>query len=213
MPQVTTQVSTQATTQSTPIDFWFSVGSLYTYLTVMRIDRVEDAADVSFRWRPFSVRALMAESGATAPNPRKLAYAWRDVERRAAMYLCDFDKRPPFPIKNFDLANRIAVVGAAEGWCADYVRATYSRWFGLGEEAGSEPNVSESLKEIGQDPARVIALAQAEETGRAYEAATEEARRLGIFGVPTFVTRGEIFWGDDRLEDALRWHAAGTLRR
>ncbi len=105
------------------------------------------------------------------------------------------------------------MVGAAEGWCPDYVRATYSRWFGLGEEAGSEPNVSESLREIGQDPARVIALAQSEETGRAYAAATEEARRLGIFGVPTFVTRGEIFWGDDRLEDALRWHANGSLRR
>jgi 2-hydroxychromene-2-carboxylate isomerase len=200
--------------QGAPIDFWFSIGSLYTYLTVMRIDRVEDAMDVTFRWRPFSVRAIMRETGSRPfSNPTKLAYVWRDVERRAAMYLCDFDKRPPFPIKNFDLANRIAVVGAAEGWCADYVRATYSRWFGLGEEAGSEPNVSESLREIGQDPARVIARAQSEETGRAYEAATEEARRLGIFGVPTFVTRGEIFWGDDRLEDALRWHASGSLRR
>jgi 2-hydroxychromene-2-carboxylate isomerase len=201
-------------TQDTPVEFWFSIGSLYTYLSVMRIDRVEDAMGVTFRWRPFSVRAIMREmDNQPISKPAKLAYMWRDVERRAAMYLCDFRRRPPFPIKNFDLANRIAVVGAAEGWCADYVRATYSRWFGLGEEAGSEPNVSESLREIGQDPARVIALAQSEETGRAYEAATDEARKLGIFGVPTFVTRGEIFWGDDRLEDALRWHANGSLVR
>ncbi|MBX9824693.1 MAG: DsbA family protein [Xanthobacteraceae bacterium] len=197
-----------------PIDFWFSVGSPYTYLSVMRLDRFEDLDGVSFRWRPFSVRAIMIEmDNIPSRKPLKLAYMWRDIERRAAGSLCDFPKRPPYPLKNFDLANRIAVVGAAEGWCEDYVRATYARWFGLCEEAGSEPNVSASLKEIGQDPERVLTLAQSDETGRAYEAATAEAKGLGIFGAPSFVTRGEIFWGDDRLEDAVRWHGKGTLLR
>jgi 2-hydroxychromene-2-carboxylate isomerase len=93
------------------------------------------------------------------------------------------------------------------------VRATYSRWFGLGEESGSEPNASASLKEVGQDPARVLALARSDEIGRAYDEATAEARSLGIFGAPTFVTGGEIFWGDDRLDDAVRWHDKGTLLR
>jgi 2-hydroxychromene-2-carboxylate isomerase len=200
--------------QAAPIDFWFSIGSLYTYLSVMRIDRFEELHGIAFRWRPFSVRAIMIEmDNIPARKPAKLAYMWRDIERRAVGALCDFPRRPPYPLKNFDLANRIAVVGAAEDWCADYVRATYSRWFGLGEEAGSEPNVSASLKEIGQDPHRVLALAESDETGRAYDQATAEAKALGIFGAPTFVTRGEIFWGDDRLEDAVRWHGKGTLVR
>jgi 2-hydroxychromene-2-carboxylate isomerase len=160
------------------------------------------------------VRSIMIEmDNIPARKPLKLAYMWRDIERRAAGALCDFPKRPPYPLKNFDLANRIAVVGAAEDWCPDYVRATYSRWFGLGEEAGSEPNVSASLREIGQDPNRVLALAESDETGRAYDQATAEAKALGVFGAPTFVTRGEIFWGDDRLEDAVRWHGKGTLVR
>lgn len=198
--------------QATPIDFWFSIGSLYTYLSVMRIDRIEETQDVTFRWRPFNVRAIMIEmDNRPATKPAKLAYMWRDLERRAAMNLLDFQKRPPYPLKNFDLANRIAVVAAAEGWCADYARAAYARWFGLGEEAGSEPNVGSSLKEIGQDPARVLSLAQSDETGRAYDAATAEARSLGIFGAPTFVTRGELFWGDDRLENAVRWHLHGKM--
>jgi 2-hydroxychromene-2-carboxylate isomerase len=138
---------------------------------------------------------------------------WRDLKRRAAMMLADYpEQRPPYPLQNFDLANRIAVVAANEGWCAEYARATYGRWFGEREESGSEPNVSKCLKEIGQDPARVLALANSDETGRAYEAATAEARSLGIFGAPTFVTRGQIFWGDDRLEDAIRWHRFGTLK-
>jgi len=74
-----------------------------------------------------------------------------------------------------------------------------------------EPNLSDSLREIGEDPERVVALAESDKARRAYEAATAEARRLGIFGAPTFVTRGEAFWGDDRLEDAVTWHQRGTL--
>jgi 2-hydroxychromene-2-carboxylate isomerase len=200
--------------ETAPIDFWFSVGSMYTYLTVMRLDRIEELHDVAFRWRPFSVKAIMIEmDNRPMSKPKKLDYMWRDLERRAHGYLCDFPKRPPYPLKEFDLANRIAVVGAQEGWCPDYVRTTYSRWFGLGEESGGEPNVSGSLKEIGQDPARVLKLAQSDDIGRAYEAATAEAKSLGIFGAPSFVTRGEMFWGDDRLDDAVRWHGKGTLLR
>lgn len=86
-------------------------------------------------------------------------------------------------------------------------------WFGLGQESGSEPNVSESLREVGQDPQRVLALAQSDEVARAGEAETAAARGLGIFGSPTFVVGGEVFWGDDRLEDAISWLEHGEVRR
>ncbi len=197
--------------QSDPIDFWFSIGSIYTFLSVMRLDRVEDVSDIRFRWRPFNVKALMIEmDNRPASKPVKLAYMWRDLERRAEYYGFPFERRPPHPLKEFDLANRIAVVGAQEGWCADYVRTAYRLWFDDLHEPGLEPNVSESLREIGQDPQRVVTLAQSDAIGRAYDAATDEARKLGIFGVPSFVTRGEVFWGDDRLEDAIRWHRERT---
>jgi 2-hydroxychromene-2-carboxylate isomerase len=198
--------------QSDPIDFWFSIGSLYTFLSVMRFDRVEDTTDVRFAWRPFRVRTIMQEmNNLPAAQPKKLAYAFRDVHRRAALYGFAFEGEPPYPLKNSDLANRVAIIGAREGWCADYVRATYRRWFVEHQECGAEPNLSDSLREIGEDPRRVLALAETEETTRAYEAATDEARALGIFGAPTFVTCGEVFWGDDRLADAVTWHQHGTL--
>ncbi len=91
------------------------------------------------------------------------------------------------------------------------MRATYRRWFVDGLEAGSDPNLTESLQEIGQDPARVIALAKSAAAGAAYDAATDQARKLNVFGAPTFATGGEIFWGDDRLDDAIAWHRAGSL--
>jgi 2-hydroxychromene-2-carboxylate isomerase len=198
--------------KSDPIDFYFSIGSLYTFLSVMRFDRVEDTTDIRFAWRPFRVRTIMQEmNNLPGAQPKKLAYAFRDVHRRAGLYGFAFEGEPPYPLKNSDLANRVAVVGAREGWCADYVRATYRRWFVEKQECGAEPNLSDSLREIGEDPRRVLALADGAETTHAYDAATDEARRLGIFGTPTFVARGEVFWGDDRLADAVTWHEHGTL--
>lgn len=192
---------------SDAVDFWFSVGSTYTYLTVMRLDEVERKSGVRFRWRPFSVRAIMKEMDNTpfSTKPVKAAYMWRDIERRAAQRGLPVRVPAPYPLPDFDLANRVAVLGAREGWCADYVRAAYRRWFQDGEPAGSEPSLSASLLEIGQDPKRVTAAARGDEIGRAYDQATDEARLLGIFGAPTFAVADEIFWGDDRLEDAIAW--------
>src|SRR5262245_28137473 len=113
------------------IDFWFSVGSTYTYLTVSRLKQIEAASGVCFRWRPFNVLSIMREMNNIpfSPKPTKAAYMWRDIERRASLYGLSIRLPVPFPLKDFDLANRIAVLGATEGWCSDYVRATYRRWF------------------------------------------------------------------------------------
>jgi len=196
------------------IDFWFTVGSTYTYLTVSRLHEVEAATGIRFRWHPFNARAIMQEMNNVpfATKPIKLAYMWRDVERRASKYEVPLNVPTPYPLKNFDLASRVAVLGEMEGWCPNYVRASYRRWFVEGKEVGAEPNLSESLSEIGQDPDRVIVAANAETVGRAYDDNTNEARRLNIFGSPSFVVGGEVFWGDDRLDDAIAWHTNGTLR-
>ena len=197
------------------IDFWYFIGSTYTYLALMRLGEVEAASGVRFRHRPFNVRAIMREMDNIpfSTKPIKAQYMWRDIERRAALYGIPFRHPPAYPLKNPDLANRVAILGAGEGWCAAYTRATYRRWFADDQESGSEPNLSESLVEIGQDPARVLALAASDAIGAAYDAETDTARRLHIFGAPTFAVGDEIFWGDDRLEDAIRWRRLGTLAK
>jgi 2-hydroxychromene-2-carboxylate isomerase len=193
------------------IDFWISVGSTYSYLAVRRLDEVAKAKGIAFRWRPFSVRSIMIEQN-NIPfrgKPVKMAYMWRDIERRARMYNL-FPRLPaPYPLQEFDLANRVAIVGERQGWCAKYIQATYRRWFHDGQEAGSEPNLSESLREIGQIPDEIIAAARSEAIGRMYEGATQEAKSLGVFGSPTFVVGREVFWGDDRLDDAIYWLKTG----
>jgi 2-hydroxychromene-2-carboxylate isomerase len=79
---------------------------------------------------------------------------WRDIERRAAMYGIQASLPAPYPAKQSIVANLVATVGMHQGWGADFVKAAYRRWFQLGQETGSEPALSESLREIGQDPSQ-----------------------------------------------------------
>jgi 2-hydroxychromene-2-carboxylate isomerase len=161
---------------------------------------------------PIFLLAIATYARPFVGKPVKTAYIWRDIERRADAYAMPLRVPVPYPLQQLERANRVAVLGSQEGWCADYTRATYRRWFRDGLEPGSEPNLSETLREIGQDPLRVIAQAEGGEIDKALRAATDEARSLGIFGSPTFAVGREIFWGDDRLDDALAWHRSGTLK-
>ncbi len=196
-----------------PIDFWFTMGSTYTYLSVMRIAEKQRSSGVTFCWRPFHLLIILQEMKHVpfADKPAKSAYMWRDIERRAAMHGISVQLPAPYPAKQSVFANLIATVGMREGWGADYVRSAYRRWFQLAQETGSEPNVSESLRDIGQDPARVVALANSEATKASLIAETDAARELGIFGSPTFAVGRELFWGDDRLEDAINWRQSGCV--
>ena len=197
-----------------PIDFWFTMGSTYSYLSVMRLGELGRSSGIRFRWRPFHLLVILQEMKHVpfADKPAKSAYMWRDIERRAAMYGLPVSLPVPYPAKQSIMANLVAILGMRQGWGVDFVRAAYRRWFQLGQETGSEPNVSESLRDIGQEPQSVLALANATDATAALIAETEVAKKLGIFGSPTFVVGRELFWGDDRLDDAISWQRHGRVR-
>ena len=190
------------------IDFYFSIGSTYTYLTVTRILDVEKKHSVKFNWKPFSVRAIMKEMN-NIPFPKekvnKVNYMWRDIERRAKGYGF-FAKTPvPYPLTQFDLANKLAILGLEEGWGVDYVRLTYKRWFQEGKEPAVDPNISEICNELNIDKNKVIEKANSDKIEKKYLTNTENARNNKVFGSPSFIVSNEIFWGDDRMEDAITW--------
>jgi 2-hydroxychromene-2-carboxylate isomerase len=197
-----------------PIDFWFTMGSTYSYLSVMRLADVERSTGVTFRWRPFHLLLILQEMKHIpfADKPAKSQYMWRDIARRAAMHGLPATLPAPYPAKQSVMANLVAIAGMREGWGADFVRAAYRRWFQAGEETGSEPNLSSSLRDIGQDPVRVLALATSAAVNETMLAETDAARTLGIFGSPTFTVGEELFWGDDRLDDAIGWYREGAVR-
>ena len=191
------------------IEFWYSIGSTYTYLSTQRLAQIETENEVVFEWCPFSVRSRMIEMENVpfmAEKKRdKIDYMWRDVQRRANFYGFDAKVPAPYPLKEFDLANKVAILGKDQGWIKEYTILTYKKWFLEHLEPGSEPNLSSTLKEIGLDPDNVIKQAQTDEIEQKYLKNTEMAKNKGIFGSPTFIVENEVFWGDDRCEDAIKW--------
>ena len=191
------------------IEFWYSIGSTYTYLSTQRLAQIETENEVIFEWCPFSVRSRMIEMENVpfmAEKKRdKIDYMWRDVQRRANFYGFNAKVPAPYPLKEFDLANKVAILGKDQGWIKEYTILTYKKWFLEHLEPGSEPNLSSTLKEIGLDSDSVIKQAQTEEIEQKYLKNTEMAKNKGIFGSPTFIVENEVFWGDDRCEDAIKW--------
>jgi 2-hydroxychromene-2-carboxylate isomerase len=196
------------------IDFFFTMGSTYSYLAVTRLPEVARKNGIAFRWRPFHLLTILNDMKHVpfADKPAKMNYMWRDLERRAAMHGIPIKVPAPYPARLSGFANQVALLGMQEGWGEAFVREAYREWFQLGHETGSEPNVSNSLRAAGQDSARVLARAASEEVKEALAAETDRAKALGIFGSPTFVVGGkELFWGDDRLEDAISWAKTGRV--
>lgn len=189
------------------LDFYFFVGSTYSYLSVSRAGALAAAHGVELTWRPFSVRTLMREQNNSpfAGKPTKLKYMWRDLERRASRFGVPFDGAPPYPIDPREQANHVATLASSEGWCEEFVREAYRTWF-LDKLDPGDPQVLPGILERVGKPADCIERAERDEVVSAYAARTDRARTLGIFGSPTWVHNDEeIFWGDDRLEDAIEW--------
>jgi 2-hydroxychromene-2-carboxylate isomerase len=201
--------------QSKPIDCWLSLGSTYSYLTVMRMPELSAKSGVEIRLRPFYVGRLFREMGyfPFPPDAPKTKYMWQDLQRRSAYYGIDINMPVSYPARQADMANKIAIIGLEEGWGEAFVRTAYRNWFVEGKETGSEPNISDSLREVGQDPDRVIPIASGPDLEAALTKEIATAKALGIFGAPTFVVGDQLFWGDDRLEDAIKWAQHGTLAR
>ena len=191
------------------IEFWFSIGSTYTYLSVSRLDQVTKENNINFSWHPFSVRKLMMEMNNipfTPPEKKvKSDYMWRDIKRRSNDYNLNPKIPAPYPLKEFDLANRIAILGLEEGWCEEYVKLTYKYWFEEGLEAGSDKCLKTIFHKMEISFNETVNRANQEDIENKYVEQTNKARELGIFGSPTFLVDGEIFWGDDRLNDAINW--------
>lgn len=197
----------------TPLDAFFFLGSTYTYLSVNRADALASKHGLSIRWRPFSVRTLMHEQNNVpfAGKPAKLAYMWRDVARRAERLGIPFNGAPRYPIDRDERANHVATLAAIEGWCIDFAQAAYRAWFLGDDDPGGDQALRQILTGLGRDADAVLAAADTPQVRERYAQETAIARELGIFGSPTFVSGREIFWGDDRLEDALAWHLASGL--
>jgi 2-hydroxychromene-2-carboxylate isomerase len=194
------------------LEFWYEFASTYSYLSVMRIEKVAAAAKVEVAWRPFLLGPIFRAQGwSDSPfnlYPAKGRYMWRDLERLAAGYGLPWRKPSVFP-RNGLLAARIAFAAEPEGWCPDWTRAVFTAEFAHDRDVGDTAVLAGLLETLDRDPGAVLARAESGENKAGLRAQTERAEVLGIFGAPSFVVEGELYWGNDRLGDAIAKAALG----
>jgi 2-hydroxychromene-2-carboxylate isomerase len=195
---------------SRALSIWFSYGSTYSYLSVMRIEQLAAEHGVKVQWKPFHVLAIFRDmglpNGPFKPYPAKISYMWRDLERRAARHGLPYQRPPIYPPKMIR-TTCVGLVAAREGWCGPFTRTTFHLHWAEGILIDTEENLCRSIAEQNHDPERVLNASRSEDIRQELNDQTEKARQLGIFGAPSFVVGEELFWGDDRMDEAIEYAA------
>ncbi len=194
------------------IDFWFEFGSTYSYPSAARIEAIARAAGIHVAWQPFLLGPLFAEQGWNDSPfnlyPRKGRYMWRDLERLCKGYALPFRRPSTFP-RNGLLAARVACAGLGEAWLPEFVRAVYAANFAHDLDVADREVLAGILEAMELDAVSILARAATQQAKDMLRAQTDRAVELGLFGAPSFVVRGELFWGNDRLGDAVAWAHLG----
>ena len=192
--------------------FWYEFASTYSYPAAARIEPAAAAAGVAIEWRPFLLGPIFAQQGWTDSPfnlyPVKGAYMWRDLERICAREGLPLRRPSVFP-RNSLLAARVALVAADENWCGDFTRAVYRANFVADRDIADPDVIRGVIDELGRSGAATLERAATPAIKQRLRAQTEEAMALGVFGAPSFTIGAELFWGNDRLEQALEWAKEG----
>jgi 2-hydroxychromene-2-carboxylate isomerase len=188
------------------IQFWFEFGSNYSYLSVMRIEGAARQRGVGIVWRPFLLgpifRALGFAGSPFLQQKEKGAYVWQDMARQCRKYGLPWTQPKSFP-RSSVLPARVALLGAEEPWIGEFCRRVMALNFVLDRDIDRADAVAAILAELKLPAETIIGAAQGEPTKALLREQTDTARRRGIFGAPTFFVGAEMFWGNDRLDDAL----------
>jgi 2-hydroxychromene-2-carboxylate isomerase len=190
------------------IEFWYEFASTYSYLSAMRIETLAADAGVPVAWKPFLLGPIFhAQGWDNSPfniYPAKGRYMVRDIERQAAARGLVFALPKNFP-QNSLAAARIAILGAEEAWIGAFTRAVFTAEFADGADIADRQVLAAILGRLGLDSERLLRRIEDADCKQRLRQQTADAQARGLFGAPAFIVGDELFWGDDRLEQALAW--------
>jgi 2-hydroxychromene-2-carboxylate isomerase len=189
-------------------EFWYEFASSYSYPAALRIGALADERSVSLSWRPFLLGPIFAAQGwRDSPfniYPAKGRYMWRDLERTCKAMGVPLKRPEPFPQPSL-LAARIALVLEGDER-SDFSRRVFVAEFGQGLPIADRATLSKILDACGVDPTATFERAESEPNKARLKAECARASGIGVVGAPCLVTEdGEVFWGNDRLEQGLDW--------
>lgn len=190
----------------TPIEFWYEFGSNYSYLSVMRIEQAAAARDIPIIWQPFLLGPIFQKLGWTnSPfvlNPDKGDYVWADMVRECAKHGLPWTRPTTFP-RSALLPARVALLGLGQDWLPAYSRRIMEINFVEDRDIDDAEVVASALEGLGLPAAELLEQARSDAHKQRLREQGERAVARRLFGAPTFFVGDEMFWGNDRLDDAL----------
>ncbi len=195
------------------LQFWFDYASTYSYVAALRVEDAARASGVAVRWRPFLLGPIFTEQLGIKDSPFNVfpvrgRYMWRDLERLCEKHRLPWRRPSAFPRGSL-LAARVGCAAGDAPWAPAFHRAVFRANFAEDRDIADPAVLRDALAAAGQDADALLARAASPETKQALRDRGAEAARLGVFGAPDFVVGDELFFGQDRLDDALAWAAAG----
>lgn len=183
--------------------FFYDFSSPYAYLSAHRVDQ---ALPLAPRWQPILYGSLIQQIGKVPWSMREGAARdaqMRECEQRAGALGLPLRWPQGWPRATYSVVVlRAALVAEEQGLLREFSLAAYRQGLGMGRDLTDMDVVLAAAEQAGVEPAAVREGVERPEIKERLRHATDEARELGVTGIPTVYADGELFWGDDRLADA-----------
>jgi 2-hydroxychromene-2-carboxylate isomerase len=185
------------------LEFWFDVGSPYSYIAWKALPALEARTGVRAALRPMLLGGVFKATGNASPAavPAKGAWTNEDLRRWARRVGAPFERNPWFPVNTLVLMRGAAGLRLRDPRAlTGYVGAVFDAMWAAPRNLGDPAEVGAVLAAAGFEPSSFAAMVEAPEVKEALKRDTEEAVARGVFGAPTFFVGETLFFGQDRMD-------------
>ncbi|MCQ8894960.1 2-hydroxychromene-2-carboxylate isomerase [Limnobacter humi] len=190
---------------------YFDFSSPYSYLSVMRLPDLVRERALTVRYAPIVLGAIFNklgwESSPFKSQPLKMNYMWRDMERQSRQLGLRYRKPSEFPVSSINAARVVSSAPDAD-WIPEFCQTVFQAYFECDRDINSPDSLIQILDGLGLDGETQLQAAMTEDNKLRLRHLTDQALMCGVFGAPSVVVGHELFWGNDRLDEALDYAQA-----
>ena len=184
------------------VEFFFDVGSSYSYIAYKALPKFAATHDAEIVWRPMLLGGVFKATGNHSPAeiPAKMRWLGQDLQRWARRYGVPFAQNPYFPINTLTLMRGVVGMQMRGPDFPKYLETIFHAMWGEPRNLGQPEELAAVLRAAGFDAEAFQALVNDAAVKEQLKRNTEEAVTRGVFGAPSFFVGEEMFWGQDRLD-------------
>ena len=182
------------------VEFYYDLGSPYSYLASTQIERICEKYNAQLEWKPFLLGGVYKEKGNRAPLevPNKKAYMIKDLADWAGYYRVRFNFPDLFPLNSVKPMRGVLVAKEKEK-IGDYTHRLFELYWIDGEDLSQDEGLEKAVTELGLDASWFLRRIGEQDIKDKLREETNEAVKRGAFGAPTIFVGDKMFWGNDRL--------------